>query len=110
MMDVEEFAASSRPVPPTATRWWTSRACCGWIASAPHCAPSSSRTRTSSRPRAKTRLDATKEAIKTFVRSRKDDRIGLVAFALASLAGGFHLVRRALELLQGGLAPAARGH
>lgn len=31
--------------------------------------------------RGKTRLDATKDAIKTFVRSRRDDRIGLIVFS-----------------------------
>jgi Ca-activated chloride channel family protein len=35
----------------------------------------------SGRPRGKTRLDATKDAIKAFVRSRRDDRIGLVVFS-----------------------------
>src|SRR5262249_41434339 len=32
-------------------------------------------------PRGKTRLEATKDAIKTFVRGRHDDRIGLVVFS-----------------------------
>jgi Ca-activated chloride channel family protein len=39
------------------------------------------RATTSSRPRARTRLEATKDAIKTFVRSRRDDRIGLIVFS-----------------------------
>ncbi len=39
------------------------------------------RATTSSAHHGKTRLDATKEAIKTFVRSRRDDRIGLVVFS-----------------------------
>lgn len=39
------------------------------------------RRTTSSRPGGKTRLDATKAAIKAFVRSRRDDRIGLVVFS-----------------------------
>jgi Ca-activated chloride channel family protein len=33
------------------------------------------------RPPGKTRLEATKEAIKTFIRARRDDRIGLVVFS-----------------------------
>lgn len=39
------------------------------------------RRTTSSRPAGKTRLEATKDAIKTFVRLRRDDRIGLVVFS-----------------------------
>ena len=39
------------------------------------------RRATSSRPAGKTRLDATKDAIKAFVRMRRDDRIGLVVFS-----------------------------
>lgn len=39
------------------------------------------RATASGRPRGKTRLDATKDAIKAFVRSRNDDRIGLVVFS-----------------------------
>ena len=39
------------------------------------------RARTSDRPRGRTRLDATKAAMKAFVRGRRDDRIGLVVFS-----------------------------
>jgi Ca-activated chloride channel family protein len=39
------------------------------------------RATASGRPRGKTRLDATKDAIKAFVRSRRDDRIGLIVFS-----------------------------
>ena len=39
------------------------------------------RARTSSAPHGATRLQATKDAIKSFVRSRTDDRIGLIVFS-----------------------------
>jgi Ca-activated chloride channel family protein len=41
----------------------------------------STRVPAAPRPPAHTRLDATKNAIKTFVRGRRDDRIGLVVFS-----------------------------
>jgi Ca-activated chloride channel family protein len=39
------------------------------------------RLRTSSGPVGRTRLDATKNALKAFVRARRDDRIGLIVFS-----------------------------
>jgi Ca-activated chloride channel family protein len=39
------------------------------------------RARTSTGPIGKTRLDATKSALKAFVRARRDDRIGLIVFS-----------------------------
>lgn len=39
------------------------------------------RARTTTGPAGKTRLDATKDALKAFVRARRDDRIGLVVFS-----------------------------
>ena len=38
-------------------------------------------TRMPTKPLGKTRLEATKDAIRTFIRSRRDDRIGLVVFS-----------------------------
>jgi Ca-activated chloride channel family protein len=39
------------------------------------------RVRTTTGPAGKTRLDATKDALKAFVRARRDDRIGLIVFS-----------------------------